>query len=100
MSDYISQTITVSSCQSDISNQCRIKTPCITGMAGPTSAVPLYLSSWIGSVRAVPETKHQHNSCLNFLEVGPKFRLLYPPPPPGGRWIGSSCLAIAVDMPC
>ena len=33
MSDYISQTITVSSCQSDISNQCRIKTPCITGMA-------------------------------------------------------------------
>ena len=27
MSDYISQTITVSSCQSDISNQCRIKTP-------------------------------------------------------------------------
>ena len=32
MSDYISQTITVSSCQSDISNQCRIKTPCITGM--------------------------------------------------------------------
>ena len=28
MSDYISQTITVSSCQSDISNQCRIKTPC------------------------------------------------------------------------
>ena len=34
MSDYISQTITVSSCQSDISNQCRIKTPCITGMAG------------------------------------------------------------------
>ena len=33
MSDYISQTITVSSCQSDISNQCRIKTPSITGMA-------------------------------------------------------------------
>ena len=33
MSDYISQTITVSSCQSDISNQRRIKTPCITGMA-------------------------------------------------------------------
>ena len=33
MSDYISQTITVSSCQSDIGNQCRIKTPCITGMA-------------------------------------------------------------------
>ena len=33
MSDYSSQTITVSSCQSDISNQCRIKTPCITGMA-------------------------------------------------------------------
>ena len=33
MSDYISQTITVSSCQSDISNQCQIKTPCITGMA-------------------------------------------------------------------
>ena len=33
MSDYISQTITVSSCLSDISNQCRIKTPCITGMA-------------------------------------------------------------------
>ena len=30
----VSQTITVSSCQSDISNQCRIKTPCITGMAG------------------------------------------------------------------
>ena len=29
----ISQTITISSCQSDISNQCRIKTPCITGMA-------------------------------------------------------------------
>ena len=29
----VSQTITVSSCQSDISNQCRIKTPCITGMA-------------------------------------------------------------------
>ena len=33
MCHYISQTITVSSCQSDISNQCRIKTPCITGMA-------------------------------------------------------------------
>ena len=33
MSDYIRQTVTVSSCQSDISNQCRIKTPCITGMA-------------------------------------------------------------------
>ena len=30
------QTITVSSCQSDISNQCRIKTPCSTGMAGET----------------------------------------------------------------
>ena len=29
----VSQTITVSSCQSDISNQCRIKKPCITGMA-------------------------------------------------------------------
>ena len=28
-----SQTITVGSCQSDISNQCRIKTPSITGMA-------------------------------------------------------------------
>ena len=28
----VSQTITVSSCQSDISNQCRIKKPCITGM--------------------------------------------------------------------
>ena len=33
MPDYNSQTITVGSCQSDISNQCRIKTPCITGMA-------------------------------------------------------------------
>ena len=29
----VSQKITVSSCQSDISNQCRIKTPCITSMA-------------------------------------------------------------------
>ena len=29
----VSQTITVSSCHSDISNQCRIKKPCITGMA-------------------------------------------------------------------
>ena len=28
-----SQTIAVSSCQSDISNQCRIKKPSITGMA-------------------------------------------------------------------
>ena len=34
MSDYISQTITVSSCQSDISNQCRIKTPCNTFFRG------------------------------------------------------------------
>ena len=34
MSDYISQTITGSSSQSDISNQCRIKTPCITGITG------------------------------------------------------------------
>ena len=33
MSHYISQTITVGSCQSDISNQCGIKTPSITGMA-------------------------------------------------------------------
>ena len=40
MSAYISQTITVSSCQSDISNRCRIKTPCITGMAD-TSNPPL-----------------------------------------------------------
>ena len=38
MSDYISQTITVSSCQSDISNRCRIKTPCITGMAEKSHA--------------------------------------------------------------
>ena len=29
----VSQTITVSSCSSDISNQCPIKKPCITGMA-------------------------------------------------------------------
>ena len=29
----VHRAITVSSCQSDISNQCRIKTPCITGMA-------------------------------------------------------------------
>ena len=40
MSDYISQTITVSSCQSDISNQCRIKTPCITGMAEKSNPPP------------------------------------------------------------
>ena len=29
----VSQTITVSSCHSDISNQCQIKKPCITVMA-------------------------------------------------------------------
>ena len=29
----VSQTITISSCQSDIRNQCRIKKPCISGMA-------------------------------------------------------------------
>ena len=39
MSNYISQTITVSSCQSDTSNQCRIKTPCITGMAEKSVSV-------------------------------------------------------------
>ena len=33
MTDYISQTITVSSCQSDISNLCRMKTPCIADRA-------------------------------------------------------------------
>ena len=43
MSDYISQTITVSSCQSDISNQCQIKTPCITGMAEKSN---LPLAGW------------------------------------------------------
>ena len=45
MSDYISQTITVSSCQSDISNQCRIKTPCITGMAEKSNPP---LAGWRG----------------------------------------------------
>ena len=33
MSDYISQTITVSGCQLDISNQWRIGKPCMTGVA-------------------------------------------------------------------
>ena len=40
MSDYISKTITVSSCHSDISNQCRIKTPCITGVRGGGGGCP------------------------------------------------------------
>ena len=46
MSDYISQTITVGSCQSDISNQCWIKTPCITGMAEKSN---LPLACWRSS---------------------------------------------------
>ena len=36
----VSQTITVSSCQSDISNQCRKKKPCITGSGGLDLADP------------------------------------------------------------
>ena len=39
----VSQPITGSSCQSDISNQCRIKKPCITGMA--EKSLPL-LAGW------------------------------------------------------
>ena len=53
MSDYISQTVTVSSCQSDISNQCRIKTPCITGMAAGGGG-----GGWGGRGGALPHEPH------------------------------------------
>ena len=67
MSDYIGQTITVSSCQSDISNQCRIKTPCTFGGGGGG-----------GSVR---ERQIQSRKIENCGKMVPKVRCHNPPPP-------------------
>ena len=66
MSDYISQTITVSSCQSDISNQCRIKTAAAGGggwhkasvsdclpLAAPTGLSPLHILTLCGPERVL-----------------------------------------------
>ena len=47
MSDYISQTITVSSCQSDISNQCRIKTPWNGGGGGGWTGRSKGMWGWV-----------------------------------------------------
>ena len=87
MSDYISQTITVSSCQSDISNQCRIKTPCITGLHGGGGAI------------GHPASYHRQNALTSAFGADPKSATIAYPTGGGERAVGNPPTQKFCDIP-
>jgi hypothetical protein len=68
----VRQTITVSSCPSEISNQCQIKKPCITGNLGGGSTVrsEKYTYCTLNTAVPVPEGKAGAHSGYNHKQSG------------------------------